>query len=414
MLSKEEIEIVKSTVGVLEEKGVELTRHFYRRMFEGDPQVRAFFNPAHQQSGGQQEALAAAICAYAKGIDDLESLLPAVEVIAHKHVSLQIKPEHYPIVGKHLLGSIQEVLDLPADHPAVKAWASAYQLLADVLISREQELYEAQLEAGGWEGFKPLKVIRKEAESETITSFYLQSEEGDLPRFLPGQYLTVRLPVPEPGHGTRNYSLSGSPDASTYRISVKREASPNGAVPPGTVSNYLHDRVEVGDTIDVAPPCGEFVLKEPTGGPLVLLSGGVGITPLLSMLHASLAAHPDRPVYFVHAARNSRVQAFRDELESLRTAHPNLTVHLIFNQPDPEDLKNGLCHSAGLITEALLRTLLPDSEGDYYFCGPKPFMAAVLAILDNMAVPEERTHFEFFGPRQDLKRPEVLKPAAIT
>jgi nitric oxide dioxygenase len=404
-MDPEQIAIVKSTVGVLEERGVELTRYFYKRMLEGDSQVQEFFNPAHLHSGGQQQALAAAICAYANHIDNPGALTTAVELIAHKHVSLLIQPEHYPIVGKHLLASIQEVLGLNADHPVILAWAAAYQQLADIFIETEKNLYQQQKDAqNGWVGFKPLTVTRKVRESDAITSFHFQSSDGGLPTFKPGQYISVRLPASVPFHAVRNYSLSCAPNEETYRISVKREEGGTDS-PPGNVSNYLHDNLRVGDTLDIAPPCGEFFLDTEieTDRPLVLLSGGVGITPMVSMLHASLNHLPAREVIFIHAARHSGVHAFRDEVDALAKQHSNLKVRYLYDAPLADGRCHELCHRVGFIDENFLREHVPSKDCDFYFCGPVPFMMNLHQILREWNVSEERLHFEFFGPKRSLQ-----------
>lgn len=266
MLTEETIAIVKSTVPVLEKNGETLTRHFYQRMFAKNPEVAPFFNRANQAAGSQQKALAAAICAYAANIDNLEVLGGAVELIAQKHASLQIQPEQYPIVGENLLASIREVLGEGATEAVIQAWGEAYGFLAGILIGREKEIYHQQATAPhGWTGFKPFRVLRKEVESDVITSFYLAPVDGAAaPDFMPGQYLTVRVPSPC-GHTTmRNYSLSDKPGQPWLRISVKREVGGNAETPDGFVSNLLHRSVNVGDALEVGPPCGEFFLILPS------------------------------------------------------------------------------------------------------------------------------------------------------
>src|SRR5690606_17813538 len=157
----------KSTVPVLEQHGETLTRHFYKRLFTHNPEVAPFFNPANQFAGSQQRALAAAICAYAANIDNLEVLGGAVELIAQKHASLRIKPEHYPIVGENLLASIREVLGDAATDDIINAWGEAYGFLANILIGREAQIYKEQSETpGGWAEFRSFRVARKEKESE--------------------------------------------------------------------------------------------------------------------------------------------------------------------------------------------------------------------------------------------------------
>lgn len=411
MLSPHTIALVKATAPVLEEHGETLTRHFYRRMFQHNPEVAPFFNPAHQAAGAQQKALAGAICAYAANIDNLEVLGGAVELIAQKHASLMIKPEHYPIVGENLLASIREVLGAAATEEIVQAWAEAYQFLADILIGREAQIYREQGAAPhGWEGFKPFFVTRKQPESELITSFYLEPVDGGtVPDYKPGQYLTLRVPSPC-GHTTmRNYSLSDKPGQPWLRISVKQETGDNAGKPDGFVSSYLHQQVRVGDRLEVGPPCGEFFLdlEESHERPLVLLSAGVGITPVLSMLLSALERTPGRRIFFLHGCLNSRVHAFRHQVDALAAAHPNLTVRYRYDAPTEMDRlrSEGSPVSEGQVDAELIESLVPERDADYYFCGPKPFMVNIYHQLLAWGIPASRAHFEFFGPRQELERP---------
>ncbi len=410
MLSDETIATVKATAPVLEQNGELLTRHFYARMFRHHPDVIPFFNPANQAAGSQQKALAAAICAYAANIDRLDVLGNAVELIAQKHASLQIKPEHYPIVGENLLASIREVLGEAATDEIIAAWSEAYQFLAGILIGREKQIYHDHAAAPhGWAGFKRFRLDRKTPESESITSFYLVPEDGGaVPPFKPGQYITVRVPSPC-GHPTmRNYSLSGAPGQPWFRISVKREPAREAHIPDGFVSNFLHDGVKVGDSLEVGPPCGEFFLDttEHHARPLVLLSAGVGITPVLSMLQAALNEMPERRIFFVHCALNGRVHAFRQEVRELAKNHPKLAVHYRYSAPEAADRAEKRHDSEGMIDAELVESMVPERDADFYFCGPKPFMVGVYQHLIEWGVPASQVRLEFFGPRQELEKPK--------
>ncbi|XSG81809.1 MAG: NO-inducible flavohemoprotein [Methyloligella sp. ZOD6] len=415
MLSAETIAIVKSTVPVLEAHGETLTRHFYKRMFSHNPEVKPFFNQAHQRAGLQQQALAGAICAYAANIDNLGALGPAVELIAQKHVSLQIKPEQYPIVGENLLASIKEVLGDGATDEVINAWAEAYGLLADVLIGREAEIYDGiASEPGGWTDFKPFRITRKEEESDVITSFYLEPVDGKaLPVFKPGQYITLRVPTPEGSTTMRNYSLSDRPGKRWFRISVKREDPKGPDAPEGYVSTLLHREIEVGDEIEVAAPCGEFYLHPDLDAdrPLVLLAGGVGITPLFSILADALQTTPDREILLVHGTLNEDLQAFKPVIEQLAEKHPNFRRHYCYTEPAKDDRTRAAHASTGLVDEAVLNRLLPAGNAEYYFCGPRPFMVSVYGQLRTRGVPAENLHFEFFGPRGALEEEAVAKAA---
>ena len=408
MLTQKTIHIVKSTAPILQEHGETLTKHFYKRMFSHNPEVAPFFNPAHQEAGNQQRALAGAIAAYAANIDNLEVLGGAVELIAQKHTSLMIKPEHYPIVGANLLASIREVLGEGATEEVITAWGEAYGFLADILIGREKQIYaESATKPGGWEGFKSFRVIRKEKESSNITSFYLAAADGaPLPAFKPGQYITVRAATPNGSTTMRNYSLSDKPGQEWFRISVKREVPPEANTPAGYVSNMLHDDVEVGSIIEIAPPCGEFFLDvgENHVRPLVLMAAGVGITPIHSILLAALEAFPERQVIFVHAALNEDVQAFRTAFDSLAQNHSNLSVHYRYSDAPQNGVVRSGNASSGFVTPEYVEELLPDRDADYYFCGPQPFMVSLYHGLMQWGIPASQVHFEFFGPRQELER----------
>lgn len=393
MLSPQTIATIKATVPVLQTHGETLTRHFYAIMFRDHPEVRPFFNPAHQASGTQQRALAASVLAYAQHIDRLEALAGAVPTIVHKHVSLGVLPEHYPIVGQCLLQAIREVLGDAATPEIIDAWAQAYGSLAQILIGAEASVYQANAaRPGGWRGTRAFRVASREAESDVITSFYLEPVDGGaLPDFQPGQYLTVLATI----DGTsmrRNYSLSGAPGQPWLRISVKREAG-------GMFSNWLHDQATVGAVLELMPPCGEFVLdarRTETG--LVFVVGGVGITPVMAMLESTVAS--GRPITLIHAARNSAVQAFRGRLDELAVRHSTLTVRHLYDQPLPMDRPD----ATGLIDTDRLAAWLPPQGSDYdlYCLGPKPFMQAVYRATRQLGLPPERTHWEFFGPSESL------------
>ena len=405
MLSDQTIAIIKSTVPILQEHGETLTQHFYKRMFSHNPEVIPFFNRANQAAGSQQKALAAAVCAYAANIDNLGALGGAVELIAQKHASLQIKPEHYPIVGANLLASIREVLGEGATDEVIQAWGEAYGLLADILIGREKQIYDDNAAlSGGWEGFRKFRVSRKEPESTVISSFYLEPlDQGGLPLFKPGQYLTVRIPTPEGQTTMRNYSISNTPGEPMFRISVKRERGETAKTPAGYVSNYLHETVAAGATLEIGPPCGEFCidLALHSERPLVLLAAGIGITPVLSML-STVLPNAKQEVILVYASLNPEVQAFKPLLDQLSVQYPHFKVHYCYSE-SAGSFANAMNVSEGLVDAALLESLIQDKNADYYFCGPKPFMIDVYQDLLKWGIPASQVHFEFFGPLQELQ-----------
>lgn len=397
MLSPNHRAIVSATVPLLEQGGEALTRHFYLKLFADYPEVVPFFNQANQHGGMQQRALADAVLAYARNIDRLEALGPMVATIINKHVSLQIQPEHYPLVGASLLGAIREVLgaDVATD-AVIEAWAAAYGQLADILSGAERTIYDAQRSsAGGWNGPRRFRVEHKQAESAEITSFVFAPVDGQpVMPFMPGQYIGLLLTV-DGVETRRQYSLSATSNGRTYRISVKLE-------PGGKVSNFLHDRMHEGDTLDLFPPAGAFVLGE-SARPLVLISGGVGITPTLPMLDAALES--GREIHFIHAARNGQVHAFREHIDALAGRHPQLRRFFCYAEVSEADVETHLHADAGghLHTELLDAWLPASRDVDAYFLGPLPFMQAVKRSLIELGVPEQQTHYEFFGPASALQ-----------
>ncbi|MDD0813793.1 NO-inducible flavohemoprotein [Curvibacter sp. HBC28] len=399
MLNTVTRQLVKATAPVLKEHGVTLTRHFYARMFQHNPELREVFNQGHQRGGSQQEALAMAVAAYAEHIDHPEVLMPVLERVAAKHVSLGIRPEHYTIVGRHLLASISEVLGEGATPELIEAWAAAYGQLADLLMGLEQQGYhQAASQAGGWTGWRSFRVQTKRAESEEITSFELvPADGGQVPSYRPGQYVSVRLLVPELGYRQpRQYSLSDAPGRAHLRISVKREAADTDR-PAGMVSNRLHDHVQAGDVIELAPPAGDFFLHTDRQTPVVLLSAGVGITPMMAMLAHLQATAPQRPLRFVHAARHAGVQAFAPQVRALTQAMANAQAWLVHEaqRPEPASAQPDALGRLDLQHLAAQDLLPPDA--DYYLCGPKGFMSAQIHALKDQGVAAERIHAEAFG-----------------
>lgn len=399
MLSARTKEIIKSTAPVLAEHGEAITRHFYKRMFREEPDLKNIFNQAHQAAGDQPRALSNAVYAYALHIDEPEVLAPVVNRITNKHASLQITPDQYRIVGHHLLASIKEVLGTAASEEILKAWEEAYGELANILINTEEELYrEAESAPGGWRGWKRFVIRRKVPESAEITSFYLYpADGGPAPYFLPGQYISVKLFVPLLGlNQPRQYSLSDAPNGEYLRISVKRETSRTNN-PAGLVSNLLHDKYQEGDEIDVSPPFGDFMLHEDRDTPAVFISGGVGITPLLSMLNTLMASSSSRQVVFVHGARDSKVRAMKEFVHHA-THDSDHIKSIIFLETVTESDKPGEDYDhTGWVDLNQIKDDILLPEADYYICGPTPFIRLHRDQLLAMGVPASRIHYEIFG-----------------
>lgn len=383
MLTKQQIELVKATVPVLREHGVALTSHFYKRMLSHNPELMQVFNMGHQRAGFQQQALAGAVLAYAENIENLPALLVAVAHIANKHVSVGIRAEHYPIVGKHLIASIKEVLGDAATPELIDAWTAAYMQLADVLIGAEKAIYDKNAVAeGGWTGWRFFKVAEKSKQTDNVTSFKLVPvDNGKMPEVKAGQYISVRVFVKgQDLIQPRQYTVVKA-DATSLTIAVKKVEAVEKS-PAGMVSNTLHNDINEGDVVEVSFPVGEFNLPE-GNGELCLLSAGIGITPLFAMLKEAVQKDPTRKISFVHVCKNKEAIPFREEL-ALVVKEGNVSFE-VFETSEH-----------GRPSEDFFKSLV--SQGaDYCICGPVPFMKLAASELVKNGVAENKIHAEKFG-----------------
>ncbi|ATP08013.1 nitric oxide dioxygenase [Aeromonas salmonicida] len=397
MLDQATIAVIKSTIPLLESAGPALTQHFYQRMFSHNPELKDIFNLAHQRSGGQPLALFNAVAAYAKNIDNLGALAGAVERIAHKHTGFMIQPEQYHIVGSHLLATLKELGGSAVTDEVLDAWGKAYGVLASIFIGRESEIYQEKAsEIGGWQGPRPFIIKEKRVESELITSFMLAPIDGKpVLHFKPGQYLSIQLNHPELEYQEiRQYSLSDAPNGRDYRISVKRE-------PQGQVSNLLHDHLQVGDKVDLMPPTGDFFLQASASTPVVLLSAGVGLTPMLSMLNQLLSTGHDADVCWLHACERGSLHAFKEDIQRKRQQHHKLQSRVWYREPSDRDEQGKDYDFSGTMDLSQVSGLLVP-QAHYYFCGPLGFMQGIKTQLSAAGIPTEQLHYEVFGPHQDL------------
>lgn len=394
-LSDKTITLVKATVPALAEHGPAIMAAMYKRLFETD-HIRALFNQANQESGAQVKALAGAVLAYAKNIDNLGVLSAAVERMAQKHIGYNILPEHYPYVATALLGAIKEVLGEAATDEILEAWGEAYWALASILMGREADIrHEIEAQEGGWNGWRAFVVEKKIRESAVITSFVLRPQDGGkVVAHKPGQYLTFTFDTPEQKGVKRNYSISQAANGETYRISVKRETH-------GVASGHLHDAIQVGDVLMATPPAGDFHLKADER-PVVLLSGGVGMTPMVAMLEAIAADHPALEAYFVHGALNGDVHAMADHVKALAAAHGGAKVATFYSEPGAADVLGQTHDVEGFVSVDWLKAQTPFDIADFYLCGPKPFLRSLVSGLAQAGVSADRIHYEFFGPADEL------------
>ncbi|GAA0435061.1 NO-inducible flavohemoprotein [Lentibacillus halophilus] len=399
-LNSNKLQIVKSTAPVLKEHSTAIGKRFYQLLFEKVPELRNIFNQTNQKRGLQQEALVYSVYAAGENIDSLENIHELVERIAEKHVSLGVKPEQYPIVGEALLQAVQEILGDAATEDVLDAWREAYDYIANLFIELEQKKYnEMEEQEGGWTGFREFVVDEKIQETDDVISLILKPKDGKpLARYEAGQYITIKADIPgEPYTHMRQYSLSGVSGENYYKISLKHEKG-NGIHPDGVVSSYLHDDVAEGDTLEFSAPAGEFTVKSEKA-PIVLLSGGIGVTPVVGMLNSLAEKEPGRPVTFIHATQNSDAHAMRDDVEQLAAENPNISSFVCYDSPSITDKANQNHDKEGFVNLSWLQSILDcGNQADFYCCGPAPFMKAVDKGLKEWGVSEENRHFEIFNP----------------
>lgn len=396
-LSEQTIALVKATVPALEAHGLDIVREMYSRMFQ-NLEIRDLFNQSHHgDTGSQPKALTGAILAYASNIENLGALAPAVERIAQKHVGLQILPEHYPHVGEALLGAIKAVLGDAATEDILAAWGEAYWFLANILIARERRIYTEQKDmSGGWNGWREFRIDDVVRESSVIKSFLLRPVDGEpVMTYKAGQYLTFWLEIPGHPPVKRNYSISAAPNGETYRISVKRE-------PQGLASGWLHDEAKPGTILKVAAPAGEFFLAEHIERPIVLLSGGVGLTPMVAMLEALVGNGASVPVQYIHGTHDRETHAMRDHVRSVAALGNSVKIIDFHQTPLADEVLGRDYDAAGIITDEWLVANTPVGDADYYICGPRPFLRHAVSTLSLAGVPSDRIHYEFFGPADEL------------
>lgn len=386
MISTASRPYIDASVPVLREHGLAITTEFYRSMFAAHPELTRLFNMGNQANGAQQQSLASAVFAYAANIGNAGALGPVVSRIVHKHASVGIRAEHYPIVGHHLLGAIKSILGDAATEPLLKAWEEAYTSLATLLVDAEAKMYaDAGVQPGETRPMRVLDVVR---ESDNVASIRFAPVDGALPPFRAGQYVSVAVDFHDGRRQLRQYSLSDAPGKDSLRISVKREDG-DSALSAGEVSTWLHDNVNVDDLLHVTHPFGDFLPDTESDEPVVLLSAGVGITPMIAALNRIAMVNPERRVIFAHAARNAAHHPHQRDVAAARARMPHLVVVSFHEEGDGA--------LPGKMDLARLPSW-PRTETNVYMCGPLPFMQAQWHALLAAGAPASRLHREVFGP----------------
>ncbi|MGC4934279.1 FAD-binding oxidoreductase [Gordonia sp. DT30] len=387
MLTATTREVIAATLPAVEGALGEITPNFYARMFAAHPELLDnMFNRTHQRSGEQSMALAGSIAAFARLQlePDLRRQQFIIDRIAHKHASLGVTRDQYSIVHEHLFAAIVEVLGDAVTPAVANAWDELYWAMADVLVREETDLYAAAGVAPGavW---RDLVVTHREQVAPDAVSFTLARPDGaDLPTFSPGQYISVQVPLADGARQIRQYSLTGAPDVqSEWRISVKLA---------GEVSAHLHESTFEGDTLHVSAPFGDLLLPE-GDSPLLLASAGIGCTPVIGLLTALAESGTDRPVTVLHADRSRAGQPHRGQLGALVEKIGSARLYQWYEHGADhlrsDDVRTGFMSLDGIDLDDDLHAML---------CGPGRFLESIRTQLVDRDVPEDRIHFETFGP----------------
>ena len=383
--------VVRATAGVVAEHAEQITARFYPRMFAERPDLLRLFNQANQATGEQSRALAASVVAYAVHLIDPQapSFDHVMTRIAHKHLSLGVRPEQYTVVGHHLLAAVAEVLGDAVTPQVAEAWAEVYWLFATQLLAEESRLYQQ----AGIDPAHPLRVyqvVRRIEETAGVVSLVLSPADGEpLPTIAPGQYVSVFVDLPDGSRQPRQYTVSSTASETRLQITVSRVTGVAGA-PDGRVSSYLHDVVRPGDLLDVSNPAGDFIV-ESSSRPLLLVSAGAGITTVLPIVEHLARTQPQRRVIVAHADRTQHDHALRQTVLHAGRQLDDFTSHVWYDTVDGDDHQS----QQGLMD--LSEMSLPDDVA-VFTCGPLPFMRHVRASLHARDIPASEIRYEVFGP----------------
>ncbi|MFC4060452.1 globin domain-containing protein [Planomonospora corallina] len=389
MLSAESAEIVRATLPVVGASLDEITERFYETMFAEHPDLLdGTFNRGNQRNGEQRRALAGSIAAFATMLLEHPDERPdhLLSRIAHKHAAVSVTDDQYVIVHKYLFGAIAEVLGEAVTPQVAAAWDEVYWLMAGALIAMEARIY-AEAGAKGGRTWRRWRVVERREETADTASFVL-APLGDepVPPAAPGQYVSVRVQLPDGVHQLRQYTLSGCGEDDLRRITVKRVRGEGS--PDGEVSNLLHDTVAEGDELTLSAPFGDVVLAD-GDEPLVLVSAGIGCTPVTAMLQHLALTGSTRRVLVLHADRSKADHALREDMKRLAEALPGGEKIFWYEE--------GPCGCARPGRMDLSEVEIPRGAV-VYMCGPLPFMREVRAQLLKAGVAAHDVHYEVFGP----------------
>ncbi|KAI3405439.1 YHB1 [Candida oxycetoniae] len=386
-LTPNQIKLIKETVPILEQAGETLTAKFYKRMLGGYDEVKPFFNETDQKLLRQPRILAYSLLNYARNIEDLTPLLGFVAQIVSKHVGLQVKAEHYPIVGSCLIETMKEILPAEiATQEFIEAWSIAYGNLAAILIDLEANEFKKE----PWNNFKEFKVTRMIEECPEVKSVYFTPVDGgEIAPVKPGQYVCIRWMTPGAKfEKSREYSISQPPRNNEYRISVRK-------LPGGVVSTYIHEQLKVGDILRVAPPNGNFIYDAEGAKKLTLLCGGIGITPLISIMQAALSNGCEK-ITLLYSNRTDDSRAFGPFLSDLSKQNPGkLEIIEFFDgaYSGKHSIEGAQVYERAVQTGDLDK--YTENGEDVYLLGPRGYMKFIKEYLGKKGT---EVKLEYFGP----------------
>jgi nitric oxide dioxygenase len=393
VLSDRSRPVIEATLPVVADHIEEIATRFYTHLFGEHPELfDGVFNRGNQAERTQQMALAGSVAVFASSLIKVPEQLPEhlLSRIAHKHASLGITPAQYDVVHDNLFWAIVDVLGDAVTPEVAAAWDEVYWLMAYALINQERGLYSAR-------GVRPetvwreWEVVEKTPETDDVVTFRVRRIDDRLVKTsLPGQYVTVQVPMPDGVRQPRQYSLTRADDGEHRQFAVKRVRG--DGKPDGEVSNFLHDRVQIGDRLTMSLPFGDVVLDD-SGRPVVFASAGIGITPMAGMLSHLAAAGSHLPITLLHADVDEASFALRGQVLADIEALPGANAHVWYERGAQTSLPVDV--HAGVLN--LEDVKLPD-DALYYLCGPLPFMQAVRSALIERDVAPRDIQYEVFGP----------------